>query len=125
MNKKQQKPSTFFWTIMVLINVFVTGLVIGLQLMYYRHLRPISSSMYDSPEAKEFLVNQTISANNQMLMMMIVFGSMFLLVVNYFRMARVVKNAIVTTLIFILIYYIITGTTLYFISHNYYLSNFQ
>jgi len=125
MNNTHQKPSTFFWTVMVLINVFVTGLVIGLQLMFYRHLRPISGSLYDTPQAKELLVNQTISANNQMLLMMIIFGSMFLLVVNYFRMARVVKKPLTTTLIFILIYYIVTGTTLYFISHNYYLANFS
>ena len=125
MSKKKQNPSTFFLTIGVLINVFVTGLVIGLQIMYYRHLRPVSASMYNTVEEKEFLVNQTISANNQMLLMMIVFGSMFLLVVNYFRMARVVNKPLMTTLLFILSYYVITGTTLYFISHSYYLSNFQ
>jgi hypothetical protein len=124
MSKKNNKPSTFFWTIMVLINVFVTGLVIGLQIMFYRHLRPISSSMYNSPEEKEMLINKIISANNQMLLMMIVFGSMFLLVINYFRMARVVNKPLQSTLAFILSYYLITGITLYFISHNYYLSNF-
>ncbi len=125
MNKPKQKPSAFFWTVMVLINVFVTGLVIELQHMYYRHLRPISSSLYNTPETKEQLVNETIAGNNKMLLMMIVFGSMFLLVINYFRMARVVKKPLTTTLLFILAYYILTATTLYFISHNYYLMNFK